>query len=164
MRFFKATLALGAFVSAGMLMAQQASPNQAPPPDASQAAPAQPDQAQPQPNQAQPAPPMRHAPNPHRQARHLAKALGLSRDQVAQIEPILADRIQKMQTLRNDASVSPRDRRAQMRQIMQDSNSRIEAVLNDQQKQQFEQMQAARREHRRSGATQPPQTSQPPQS
>jgi hypothetical protein len=31
--------------------------------------------------------------------------------------------------------------------IMQDSNSKIEAVLNDTQKQQFEQMLAARRAH-----------------
>lgn len=99
---------------------------------------------------------MRHAPNAKRQARHLAKTLGLSQDQVAQIKPILADRIQQMQSLRADTTLSPQDRREKARAIMQDSRSKIEAVLNDQQKQQFEQMLAQRRaRHNHSAGDQP---------
>jgi len=78
-----------------------------------------------------------------------AKKLGLSQDQVAQIKPVLEDRTQKMQALRADASLSPQDRRAKAQDIMQDSKNKIEAVLNDTQKQQFEQMLAERRGHRR---------------
>ena len=40
------------------------------------------------------------------------------------------------------------DRRAKFHSIRQDSKNKIEALLNDQQKQQFEQMQQARHNHR----------------
>src|SRR4051812_31876282 len=78
--------------------------------------------------------------NPDQMAAHLAKKLNLSADQQAQIKPILADRQQQMQALRPDTSLSKEDRRAKARQIFGDSKTKIEAVLNDQQKQQFEQM------------------------
>ena len=145
MQSLKAVLALGALLSAGMLVAQQAGPSQAPAPSASQAAPQEsaPDQS----IAAQPVPPpyRQHAPNPDKQARRLAMTLGLSRDQVAQIKPILADRIQQMQSLRADASLDPPHRRQETRQIMRDSKAKIEAVLNDSQRQQYEQLLAQRR-------------------
>ncbi len=78
-------------------------------------------------------------------AKHLGKKLGLSNEQVAQLKPILEDRQQQMQTLRNDTSLNQQDRRAKAGGIMQDSKTRIEAVLNDTQKQQFEQMLQERR-------------------
>lgn len=87
------------------------------------------------------------APNPDRMAKHLGKKLNLSNDQVAQIKPVLEDRAQQMQSLRADTSLSQQDRRNKAHQIMQDSNTKIEAVLNDTQKQQFEQMLQARRDH-----------------
>ena len=124
MKQLKVILFLGALLSAGTLIAQQ-DPDQAP-------APATPATAQ------------QHAPNPNKQAKHLAKELSLTQDQVAQIEPILADRSQQMQSLRADTSVTPRDRRAKARAIQQDSKAKIEAVLNDTQKQQYEQMLAQR--------------------
>lgn len=142
MHSLKATLALSAFLSAGILMAQQASPNPAPDPGIAQPAPA---------------PPAAHTPNPNKQARHLGKMLGLSSDQVAQIRPILADRMHQMESLRSDASLTPRDRRRRTREIMQDSNSRIEAVLNDAQRQQYEQMRAERRAHHKNGSAPVPQ-------
>ncbi|KAA6464747.1 hypothetical protein DYQ86_01935 [Acidobacteria bacterium AB60] len=85
--------------------------------------------------------------NPDKQAKHLAKELGLSQDQVAQIKPILADRDQQIQSLRADTTLAPQDRHQKMRALMQDSKSKIEAVLNDSQKEQFEQMIANRRGH-----------------
>ena len=102
--------------------------------------------------------------NPEREAKRLGKRLNLSQDQVSQIEPILADRAQQMQALRADSSLAPADRRAKAKGIMDDSNSKIEAVLNDQQKQQYEQMLASRRSHRRGGEggqTEPPAQPQP---
>jgi periplasmic protein CpxP/Spy len=90
------------------------------------------------------------APNPDRMAKHLGKKLNLSTDQVAQIKPVLEDRTQQIQALRADTSLSQQDRRNKAHEIMQDSNSKIEAVLNDTQKQQFEQMLQERREHHKS--------------
>ena len=89
----------------------------------------------------------RHAPNPHRQAKMMAKRLGLSEDQQKSLEPILADRMQQMESARADTSLAPQDRRAKMKGINQDSDARIEAVLNDTQKQQYEQMKQERRAH-----------------
>ena len=124
---------LGALLSAGMVLAQ--APDQTPQSNVPQAA------------QTQPARP-HHAPNPDKQARHLGKKLGLSKDQVAQIKPILEDRQQQMQALHADTTLSQQDRRAKAQGIMQDSKNKIEALLNDQQKQQFEQMLQEQQAHR----------------
>jgi protein CpxP len=134
MNMTKATIVLGALLSAGILLAQA--------PDSNQASAAN----APQSTQTQSG---RHHRNvdPAKQAAHLGKRLGLSSDQVAQLQPILVDRQQQMQGLRADTSLTQQDRHAKAKSIMQDSKSKIEAVLNDTQKQQFEQMLAERRAH-----------------
>lgn len=132
----KATILLGVLLSAGTLLAQAPDANQAPAANAPQTAQTQPGHRQ------------RNF-DPAKQAAHLGKRLGLSSDQVTQIQPILADRQQQMQSLRANTSLSQRDRRAKVRAIMQDSNAKLEAVMNDTQKQQFEQMLAERRNHRK---------------
>ena len=131
----KVTIVLGVLLSAGILLAQAPEGNQAPAANAPQAAQAQPG---------------RHHRtfDPARQAAHLGKRLGLNSDQVAQITPILTDRRQQMQSLRADASLTPQDRHAKARAIFEDSKSKLEALMNDTQKQQFEQMLAERRSHR----------------
>ena len=130
----KATIIFGALLSAGALLAQAPDPNQAPAANA------------PQVTQTQPG---RHhrTMDPAQRAAHLGKRLGLSSDQVAQLQPILADRQQQMQGLRADTSLTQQDRHAKARAIMQDSKSKIEALMTDTQKQQFEQMLAERRAH-----------------
>lgn len=139
MQTLKATIFLGALLSTGMAFAQAADPAQAP--------------AAPAPQASESAGQMHHA-NPAKQAKRLGKKLGLNRDQVAQIQPILADRMQQMQALRADASLAPQDRRAKAQAIQQDSKTKIEALLNDTQKQQFEQLMAERRAHHNHGKTQ----------
>jgi protein CpxP len=124
----KATIALGVLLSAGSAFALAQAPD-----SNSSAASAEPGQ--------------HRTFDPGRQAAHLGQRLGLTSDQVAQIKPILADRFQKMQTLRADNSLNQQDRHTKVQAIMQDSNSKIEALLSDNQKQQFEQMQAQRRSH-----------------
>jgi periplasmic protein CpxP/Spy len=121
---------LGALLSTGVVLAQ--APDQTQQPSTPQAAQNQQG---------------RHhrAPDPDRMAKHLGKKLGLSSDQVVQLKPILEDRQQQMQSLRNDALLNQQDRHAKARDIMQDSKTRIEALLNDTQKQQFEQMLQERR-------------------
>ena len=140
----KATIVLGALLSASMVLAQAPDSNQAPAANAPQAAPAQPG------NQ-------HRNFSPQQFAAHLGQRLGLSSDQVAQITPFLAARQQKMQALRADTSISDQDRHTKAHAIMQDTNSKIESVLNDTQKQQFEQMLAQRRSHH----NHQPQSSQP---
>lgn len=143
----KATIILGALLSAGMVLAQAPDTNQAPAASAPQAAPAHPGKSH------------RNF-DPGQRAMHLGKRLGLSSNQVAQITPILQNRQQKMQNLRADNSLSEQDRHAKARGIMQDSNSKIESVMTDTQKQQFEQMLAARRAHQHSRQSQAPQAPQ----
>jgi len=99
--------------------------------------------------QSAPPPAQRRPPNPARQARRLGRQLSLSAGQVSQIEPMLADRQQQWENLRTDPTLSPQQRRAQARSIMLDSNSKLEAIMTDNQKQQYEQMQQDRREARR---------------
>jgi len=131
----KVTIILGALLSASVMFAQAPDSNQAPAANAPQSAPVQPGDQH------------RHF-DPSQFAAHLGKRLNLTSDQVAQITPILSARQQQMQTLRADTSLSVQDRHTKARAIRQDTNSKIEAVLNDQQKQQFEQMLAQRRAHR----------------
>ncbi|HUB19253.1 MAG TPA: hypothetical protein VL990_11510 [Acidobacteriaceae bacterium] len=102
--------------------------------------------------------------DPDQQLAHLTKTLNLSADQQSQIKPILLDRQQKMQALWQDQSLSRQDRRSKAMAIQQDTRTRLEATLNDQQKQQFEAMQAkmqARRQQRMGGDNQAPPAPQP---
>lgn len=102
-----------------------------------------------QPGMAPPlAPHSRRAPNPERQARALAKKLSLTPEQQSQVESILVDRQQQVQSARADATLAPRARRAQVRRISQSSNRKIEALLNGTQKQQYAEMKQERREKR----------------
>ncbi len=123
MRILKSTLALGAVlvaaVPASTLFAQDAT-----------APTAQTEQ--------------HRAPNPQREAKHMAKTLNLSQDQEGKIEPILADRAQQMQAARADSSLTPKDRRAKVQGVRQDADGKIEAVLTDAQKQQYEQLKQQR--------------------
>lgn len=127
------SMILGAMLSTGVVLAQ--APDQAQPSSAAQATQGE---------------RSHHTANPDRMAKHLGKKLNLSSDQVAQIKPVLENRAQQMQALRADTTLSAQDRRAKARDIMQDSKGKIEAVLNDTQKQQFEQMMQERRAHRKS--------------
>jgi periplasmic protein CpxP/Spy len=92
-----------------------------------------------------------HRMDPDRQLKHLTKELDLTADQQTQIKPILAARDQQAQQLFSDQSMAPQDRHSKMKAIQEDSNAKIEAVLNGTQKQKFEQMQAEMEAHRHGG-------------
>lgn len=77
--------------------------------------------------------------SPDEQIARMTKRYNLSADQQAQIKPILADRQQQMQALRQDSSLSREDRMAKMKGIRDDSTNKIQALLNDSQKQKFAQ-------------------------
>jgi len=84
---------------------------------------------------------------PDEQVARMTKRYNLSSDQQAQIKPILANQQQQMQALRQDSSLSREDKMAKMKSIREDSSSKIQALLNDGQKQKFAQDQQRRQEH-----------------
>ncbi|HZQ50953.1 MAG TPA: hypothetical protein VFB14_02090 [Bryobacteraceae bacterium] len=84
--------------------------------------------------------PHRHQADPSRQLKMLTKRLNLTADQQNQLLPILTDRQQQMQAIRNDSSLAPKDRRAKMRALREDSDAKIKNVLTDDQKQTYDQM------------------------
>ena len=115
-------------------------------------------------NAAPPAPPQghgygHHGMNPEAQLQHLTKQLNLSADQQAQIKPILESRDQQAKQLWEDQSLAPQDKHAKMKAIQEDSKGKIEAVLNDTQKQKYEALQAKMQE-RMQGRTQGGETPQ----
>jgi Spy/CpxP family protein refolding chaperone len=79
-----------------------------------------------------------HMMDPDQRLAHMTKRYKLTADQQSQIKPILQDEQQQMQTLHSDTSMSRDDKRAKAMSMHQDSTQKIEAVLNDQQKQKFE--------------------------
>ncbi|MDI3253604.1 MAG: hypothetical protein QJR10_02295 [Bacillota bacterium] len=108
------------------------------------------------------APPM-HGPrhqmgNPDAQLAHLTKALGLTSDQQTQIKPLLESQQQQIQQVRQDSTLSRQDKMSKVQSIHEDTKGKIEAVLNDQQKQKYEAMQQRmqqRRQGMQNGAAQP---------
>ncbi len=72
----------------------------------------------------------------------LTDRLKLSADQQEKIKPILEERNKSMMDLRNDQSSSQEDRMAKMMKIRTDSNDKIKAVLTDDQKTEFDKMNA----------------------
>ena len=98
-----------------------------------------------QPDQTQQAAPQdgqyhhRHALNPQRETKMLTKRLGLSADQAAQVEPILAERAQKIAALSSTQS-DPASMKAQRHSIMEDTKQKLDAVLTPAQQQEMAQM------------------------
>jgi protein CpxP len=75
--------------------------------------------------------------DPAQQLAEMTKRYNLSADQRNQVKPILMDQQKRMQLLRLDPSLSPDEKKAKMQSIRSDSNTKIEAILNDDQKKQF---------------------------
>jgi protein CpxP len=144
MRRFLPSLAIGSVLMAGFSGSILLAQDQSAPPAVSSQAPA-PSSTQ------RPA----HVPNPQHQAKKMAKELGLTPDQVSKIEPILADRDQQVQSVRSDSTLAPKDMKQRVHGIRRDSDSKIEAILNDSQKQQYEQIKQSRKANRQQQAGAP---------
>jgi len=78
----------------------------------------------------------------------LGKRLSLSDEQKSQILPIITERQQKIQALRNDASLPPQQRMSQVQVIMKDSDARINALLTPEQQQGYSQIEQGMRRMR----------------
>jgi len=92
-------------------------------------------------------------PSPERETAHLTKQLNLTSDQAAKIEPILADRDQKMKDLWSNTALAPQDKHQQMRAIHQSTQQQLDAVLTPD---QVQQLKAMHHGHRGNGQDQPP--------
>ncbi len=115
---------------------------------------------------AQPMGPMRRRrpPSPQRQLHHLTKMLNLTADQQQQMLPILRDQRKQMDAIHNNDALNRQERRQQMRAAMMDTHAKLEALMTETQKQQFEQAMQQRRDRMRNrgmgpwqgGGTPPP--------
>ena len=83
--------------------------------------------------------------NPHRQAMHLGKKLGLSTDQTARLEPIFAQHRDQVQALRQNSNLTPEQRHAQMRDLNRNTHQQMAGILTPDQMEQWKQM---RKQHR----------------
>jgi septal ring factor EnvC (AmiA/AmiB activator) len=81
-----------------------------------------------------------HAHNPQREAAKLSKKLHLSSDQTAKLEPILADRDNKIAALKNDTTVTAEAMKQQMQAIRQQTKEQLATVLTPDQMQQLRSM------------------------
>ncbi|MGA3045940.1 MAG: hypothetical protein ABSD67_04920 [Terracidiphilus sp.] len=101
-------------------------------------------------------------PNAERELAQLTEALSLTPDQQTQVKAILKDRREKMEALRSGSTQPTRE---QMMGIRKDSDAKISALLNDDQKTKFATWQQQRMEHRRGGGggdSTPPPPPTPP--
>ncbi len=83
-----------------------------------------------------------HTPNPQHETKWLTKRLGLSAEQAAQVEPILAERAQKLAALKS-ASGTQTDSASlhdQHRAIQQQTEQKLDTVLTPAQQQELAQM------------------------
>jgi len=77
--------------------------------------------------------------DPDEQLARMTTRYSLTTEQQDQVKPILVSEQHQMQGLRQDTTLTREDRMAKMQTIRSDSNAKIKAVLNDDQKKQFEQ-------------------------
>ena len=92
-------------------------------------------------------------PSPERETARLTKQLNLTTDQAAKVEPILADRDQKLEALWSNTALAPQDKHQQMRAIHESTQQQLDAVLTPD---QVQQLKALRHQHRGNGQEQPP--------
>jgi periplasmic protein CpxP/Spy len=119
-------------------------------------------------NDAQSQSPMRgRGGNPERELQQLTQVLSLTPDQQTQVKSLLAERRQKMEALRNSnsdaSSQATPSRREQMESVRNETDTKITALLNDDQKTKFaewQQQRKARMEQRQGGG---PGGAPPPQ-
>jgi periplasmic protein CpxP/Spy len=77
--------------------------------------------------------------DPDEQLARMTTRYSLTTEQQDQVKPILVSQQHQIQGLREDTALSREDRMAKMQTIRSDSDAKIKAILNDDQKKQFEQ-------------------------
>jgi periplasmic protein CpxP/Spy len=77
--------------------------------------------------------------DPDEQLARMTTRYNLTAEQQDQVKPILVSQQHQIQGLREDMALTREDRMAKMQTVRSDSDAKIKAVLNDDQKKQFEQ-------------------------
>lgn len=90
----------------------------------------------------------------------LAKNLDLTDAQKPKVKAALEEQMQKMGALRQDASLTPEDRRAKMKTIREDMKAKMKEILTPEQFAKYEKMGPGNRPNHRPGGT-PPAGDQP---
>jgi periplasmic protein CpxP/Spy len=101
-------------------------------------------------------------PDPAERTQELTKKLKLTPDQQTKVQSILESLHSQMETLHQDSSTSPRDRRAKMMEIHQNSNTQIRALLDATQQKKWDEMQAKHEQMERHGHGQAGNQQSPP--
>ena len=70
----------------------------------------------------------------------VSEKLGLSEDQQAKAKAVLVEQQQQAAAIRNDSSLSQDEKREKMRSLRDATHAKIREMLNDDQKQKFDQM------------------------
>lgn len=83
---------------------------------------------------------------PEQVVERLAAKLDLTGDQKQQITPIIAERQEKMKALRSDTSLRKYQRGRKMKSVMEESDEKINKVLNEQQRKQYAELKKQMRE------------------
>ncbi len=99
---------------------------------------------------------------PEKRIEMMTKHLNLIPDQVSQVKAIQADSMTQAQGLRSDTTMSQEERHSKMMSIHEAAQTKIRAVLNDEQKTKFDAMQAHHREHMKHGDRQTARPAPPP--
>ena len=81
-----------------------------------------------------------------RQLEMMTQKLNLTTDQQTQIKAIQSDTMKQMMALREDTSLSQTDKQSKLMDLRTASQSKIRAVLTDEQKPKFDEMQTQMRE------------------
>jgi hypothetical protein len=82
--------------------------------------------------------------NPAGMAAHLAKRLSLSAEQQTQVQTILTNAEAQRKGLESNQTITHQQFLAQTRALHEETESKIQALLNDTQKQQYTEMKARR--------------------
>ena len=98
--------------------------------------------------------------DPQQEAAFLSKRLNLNADQQSKLEPLLADRDQKMKALWSDTSLSQDQKKEQMRAIHQNMKEQLSTILTPDQLQQMKSFHG----HHRGGQPQTQPLTPPPPS
>ena len=83
----------------------------------------------------------RQMPTVDEQLQKLTKALTLTDDQQTKIKPVLESQRTQMEAIRNDTSGNRRESFAKMRDVHEKTVTQVKAVLNDDQKKKYDEIQ-----------------------
>jgi hypothetical protein len=88
------------------------------------------------------------APPPPPSNAPLRQRLALSADQQAQLRSINQDKKAQLAAIQSDATLRPRDRKQKIKSVNLDADSKIRAMLNDNQRAEYDQILRERRDAR----------------